>query len=303
MSKLNNVWVVAESISAISELSSAALRFGENTALVYAGERSSAKNVSKAYHLENVSETSFAAYLPALARFLSENAPNLILIEATNNGRLLSAMIAASVKTSALTDVSELYVAEDGSVMSKRMVYGGAAFKTEKSSCATAVACVGASVFEADVDKPATEIIPLSLDAVTGIRAVGKHEKQVVSVNLSAAKKIVCVGRGVGDAEGVEKVRDFAAKIDAELGCTRPVAEDDLMPHECYVGVSGVMLKPDVYVGVGVSGQVQHMVGVNQASTIIAVNKDKNAPIFKQCDYGIVGDYSEVLPKLLEQLQ
>ena len=94
-----------------------------------------------------------------------------------------------------------------------------------------------------------------------------------------------------------------ALKVGAELGCSRPLAENvGWLPRNLYIGVSGLQLAPKAYIALGISGQMQHMVGVQGADTIIAVNKDQNAPIFKQCDYGIVGDIYKVLPALIEAL-
>ena len=101
----------------------------------------------------------------------------------------------------------------------------------------------------------------------------------------------------------MQLARDLAAKIDAEVGCTRPLTEAvNWMPRETYIGVSGLMLSPEVYVGIGVSGQMQHMVGVNTAKTVIAINKDQHAPIFEQADYGLVGDLKAVLPDIIAKL-
>ena len=132
---------------------------------------------------------------------------------------------------------------------------------------------------------------------------VERREKQGETVNLSAAKRAVGIGRGLAKQEDLEMVYAFAAKLGAEVGCSRPIAQgENWMAISRYIGVSGVMLKPDIYVALGISGQVQHTVGVRDAKIIIAVNKDKNAPIFKQCDYGIVGDIYKVVPALTELL-
>ena len=97
--------------------------------------------------------------------------------------------------------------------------------------------------------------------------------------------------------------RDLAAKTGAELACTRPLTEGvDWFPREAYLGVSGQIIAPKVYFALGLSGQMQHMVGVAKAGTIIAVNKDKNAPVFKQCDLGFVGDLKTAIPTLVEAL-
>ncbi|HBR09149.1 MAG TPA: electron transfer flavoprotein subunit alpha, partial [Clostridiales bacterium] len=118
-------------------------------------------------------------------------------------------------------------------------------------------------------------------------------------VNLPAAKRVIGVGRGFSNEEDLELARDLAKAIGAEIGCTRPIAEESKwMPRETYIGVSGVMLKPELYFAIGLSGQVQHTVGINQSGTIIAINKDKEAPIFRYADYGIVGDLRKILPQL-----
>jgi electron transfer flavoprotein alpha subunit len=99
-------------------------------------------------------------------------------------------------------------------------------------------------------------------------------------------------------------LEEFTALIKAELGCSRPLAEGvNWLPRERYIGVSGAIIKPEVYFAIGISGQVQHMVGVNQAKVIIAINKDKTAPIFQQCDYGVIGDLYKILPALQERIK
>ncbi|MDR0500215.1 MAG: electron transfer flavoprotein subunit alpha/FixB family protein [Coriobacteriales bacterium] len=127
--------------------------------------------------------------------------------------------------------------------------------------------------------------------------------RKTESVNLAAAKRVIGVGRGFAAKEDLELAFNLASKLDAELACSRPITEsENWMARERYIGVSGVVVKPELYIALGISGQIQHMVGVNQAKTIIAINKDKNAPVFKQADYGIVGDIYEVLPVLTSAL-
>ena len=119
------------------------------------------------------------------------------------------------------------------------------------------------------------------------------------SVNLSSAKRIVAVGRGFKAEEDLGLAREFAAAIGAEVACSRPVAEGSgWMPKEVYVGVTGQHVAPAVYVAVGISGQLQHMVGAHDAGAIVVINNDAKAPVFSYADYGIVGDLYEVLPAL-----
>ena len=145
--------------------------------------------------------------------------------------------------------------------------------------------------------------LPASAEA-SGITLVERKPRQVESVNLAAARRVVSVGRGLEKQEDLALIEELARALEAEVGCTRPIAEGvNWMARERYIGVSGAMLKPDLFVAVGVSGQVQHMVGATGAKTIVAINKDKNAPVFKQADYGIVGDLYEVVPQLVESLK
>ena len=131
------------------------------------------------------------------------------------------------------------------------------------------------------------------------IKLVGRQEKQEEVVDLGSAKVVVCVGRGIQNKQNLGKAQEYAARIGGETACTRPIAEGEgWMAHSRYLGVSGAVVKPDVYIGLGVSGQVQHTVGMAESQFVVAVNKDKNAPLMKHCDLGLVADLEKVLPVL-----
>ena len=122
-------------------------------------------------------------------------------------------------------------------------------------------------------------------------------------MDLSKAKRVVGVGRGLAAQDDLKMVHELAAVLNAEVGCSRPIAEgENWMERERYIGVSGVLLKSDLYLTLGISGQIQHMVGANASQTIFAINKDKNAPISQYADYGIVGDAVKILPALTAAL-
>ncbi|EDQ9396117.1 FAD-binding protein [Salmonella enterica] len=127
--------------------------------------------------------------------------------------------------------------------------------------------------------------------------------RQSNRVDLDKARLVVSVGRGIGSKENIALAQALCQTIGAELACSRPVAENEKwMEHERYVGISNLMLKPELYLAIGISGQIQHMVGANGSQTICAINKDKNAPIFQYADYGIVGDAVKILPALIQAL-
>ena len=123
------------------------------------------------------------------------------------------------------------------------------------------------------------------------------------STPIALAGRVVCVGRGIGDKKNIELAEKLAYQTGAALGCSRPVAETlRYMPLNRYIGMSGQKFTGDLYIGVGVSGAGQHLKGIKTASTIVAINNNPNAQIFKNCDYGIVGDFKDILPLLIEEL-
>jgi len=241
-------------------------------------------------------------YARPIAALLAEEGAGAVLFGTDTQSRALAGAVAAHLKT-AVHNASGI-TAEAGGLRITRSVYGGLAQAEETLTGKVAVLVVGAGVLPAADVAPVTGTTrTLDGEATTGMKVIGKREKTTQAVNLGAAKKVVGVGRGFAAQADLELARALAAKLDAELACSRPMAEGvDWMPVERYLGVSGATIRPDVYVAVGISGQVQHMVGVNRAKTIVAINTDKNAPIFSHADYGIVGDLYQVLPALTAAL-
>src|SRR5256885_727468 len=131
-------------------------------------------------------------------------------------------------------------------------------------------------------------------------RCIGESAR---AVDLSAAELIVSVGRGIGEAGNIPVVEELAKALGAELAASRPICDAGWLPMERQVGSSGQTVSPKMYLAVGISGAIQHLVGMKGAKTIVAINKDANAPIFEVADYGIVGDLFQVVPALVEEIQ
>jgi electron transfer flavoprotein alpha subunit len=123
------------------------------------------------------------------------------------------------------------------------------------------------------------------------------------AVDLTTAEIIVSVGRGIKEKENIPIVEELAKALGAELAASRPICDAGWLPMERQVGSSGQTVAPKVYMAVGISGAIQHLVGMKGAKTIVAINKDANAPIFEVADYGIVGDLFEVVPALIEEVK
>jgi electron transfer flavoprotein alpha subunit len=123
------------------------------------------------------------------------------------------------------------------------------------------------------------------------------------AVDLTQAERIVAVGRGIKERERVALAEQLAAALQAELGASRPICDAGWLPMDRQVGSSGQTVAPKLYVALGISGAIQHLVGMKGARTIVAINKDPEAPIFEVADYGVVGDLFEIVPALLKELQ
>lgn len=247
-------------------------------------------------------DASLVSVLPAVLELIGAEKPSLVLCEQSPDGKLLAGMAAAALHTSPLCDVTKIDCAETG-VEAKHMVFGGSAFETQKTAL-PAVIVAAAGAFEDGEPAGAGRRGNLAIPKAPAAELVNiRCSTAAKPVNLSAAKRVIGVGRGLSSADNLPLVEKLAAALGAEIGCTRPAAEEEhWYPKERYIGVSGCMLKPNLYLALGISGQVQHMVGVNQAGTIFAVDKNEHAPIFQQADYCLVGDLNQILPRLAELL-
>jgi len=186
------------------------------------------------------------------------------------------------------------------------MLFGGLAVQTLLPVTRPQMATIPPRTFDPAAPQEGREGTIRELPAAppSPVTVVSRTAKVRESVDITEAKIVVCVGRGVEKKEDVELVRELARVLGGEVGCSRPVAEElHWLPEEVYLGISGKKVKPDLYVGVGISGQIQHVTGIRDSKVIFAINKDENAPIFEAADYGIVGDLYKVVPKLIQELK
>lgn len=304
------VWVFAEKSGLAVELLGQARRLGERVAAVVVGARSAAEDAlrwgaGRVFWLGEIPQGALLEDIsPALIRLVKEHRPRLVLIGASKRGRVIAGRLAARLDTSVVTDV--LAFSQEGeSLAARHLIFGGGAVRVEKPLSPTVVATTGAGVFEpAEPGTSEGEIIPVTWEGNGRAKLRERRVRAATAVNLQAAKKVVCPGRGVAKKEDLGLIEEVARLLGAEIGCTRPLAEGlDWLPRERYIGVSGAQIKPQLYLGVGVSGQVQHMIGMNGARVVAAINKDKNAPIFQNADYGVVGDLYQVLPAVIAALK
>lgn len=307
--KIKKVMVFSESVSAARSLCSGGNALADETLAVVLGNKEEAEGLlgyatevlwlgekAEGYMVED--------YVPAIARFIKERGPELVLIAGTIRGRCVAARLAVLTEAGVVSDAGAVSVSDDGMLLLKRKVYGGAAAATVKALSAVTIATVSGGVFEACAPETPGKLTVVEVEPERrGVECISISKKQEENVDITVAKRVVGVGRGVGTQENLVPIRELAVKLGAEMACTRPIAEEEhWMSRGRYVGVSGATIKPCFYLACGISGQVQHMAGVNGAKVIIAINKDGKAPIFRNCDYGIVGDLNKIVPELMKQL-
>jgi electron transfer flavoprotein alpha subunit len=241
-------------------------------------------------------------FAEAIYTQVSQSQGSVLLVGGTLRGKSVAAYVAAKLNAGMTTDATALKI-EGGKLLATRVLYAGLAVCEEEVTL-PAVATIRARTFLAPAAAAAAgtvETVTVEGDSritVTAVTATG-----AAGVDITAANKLVAVGRGFRKKEDLKLAEDLDVVLKAELACTRGVAEDDhWLPIERYIGISGQTVKPDLYLAVGLSGQVQHMVGCRESKVIVAINNDERAPIFEAADYGIVGDLYEVLPLLTAAL-
>ena len=297
---MSDVWILAHDPAAGNALARSARALADRVFAVSIGA-----GVLPAADLTLVIETDGAAvlaetYAKPVADVLRSRGAKLVVLDAGAQSRLLAGQVAAHLGVS---PVSAVEITPGEPLVVARMVFGGLAMATEQITSEVAVLVVGPGTLPASQEPGAGGAEIITVEPSPGATLLETRAKGGQTVDLAAAKRVVGVGRGFASAEDLELARALAAKLGAEMACSRPIAEGvNWMPTERYLGVSGATIKPDLYLAIGISGQVQHLVGVSNAKVIVAVNKDKNAPIFDHADFGVVGDLYQVLPELAKSL-
>lgn len=245
------------------------------------------------------------AFAKALTALIEKYKPETLMIGATNNGRDLGPRVSCRIKTGLTADCTGIDIDEEtGNIAWTRPTFGGSLMATimcpehrpQMGTVRPGVFKKGAydaartgEIIKEDITVEPEEIRTKLLERVNEVAE---------AVNLEEAEIIVSGGRGVGSAEGFKKLEELAEVLGATVGCSRAVVDAGWMPHAHQVGQSGKTVAPKLYFAIGISGAIQHVAGMSGSDTIVAVNKDADAPIFDVADYGIVGNLNEVVPAL-----
>jgi electron transfer flavoprotein alpha subunit len=241
-----------------------------------------------------------------IVRLANEQRPEIILLGSTFMGRELAPLVAARLQTGLTAHCIDL-VLDDNQILEQRIpAYGGMISITcpEKRP---QMATVAKAVFPVpDLDEERVgEIVPLEVpgDVPGRVETLEVVVEKGEGVELESASIIVAAGVGVGSQEGWDEVAALATTLNAGLGATRPAVDEGWVEIAQMIGQSGKMVSPELYIGVGLSGELQHMVGISGAKLMVAINNDARAPVFEQVDIGIVDDCREFVPALVEKIR
>ncbi len=243
-------------------------------------------------------------YADALAQIVQASQATVVLIGSTKRGKELAGRLAQKLGCGAVTDAIGLET-QDGKITARRYALGGNTIASDAITSERQVIAVMPRTFEATPQPASGKTVRVDLKLRDPrVKIIERKPKPAATANIESAENLVVVGKGFGKQEDLAIAELFAQALRGEIGCTRALAADyHWLGEERIVGISGKKCKPRLMISVGVSGQIQHTVGVLGAKLIVAINKDKSAPIFKIADYGLVGDLYQVVPRLTEKLK
>jgi electron transfer flavoprotein alpha subunit len=249
------------------------------------------------------------AYSLALEQTVAALDPTLVLLPHTYQTRDFAPTLAARLNRPLVTDVTAVAQRGERRVFVRPMFQGKLTAEVAAEGPAPHIATIQIGAFRADQAARGSTQAPTRRLAVTldqsavRERPDAPYQEARQSVDLSQAERIVAVGRGIKGPENLPVAQNLAAALEAELAASRPICDAGWLPMERQVGSSGQTVAPKLYLALGISGAIQHLVGMKGSSTIAAINKDPDAPIFEVADYGIVGDLFEIVPALIEALK
>jgi electron transfer flavoprotein alpha subunit len=297
----------AQLLGAETKQEVSAVVFGQNIAAIAA--EVAAKKIKTVYLVENEWLKSYTAdgYTHAFRQVVEQLQPALVLMTHTYEVRDFAPKLAASLKRVLLGD-NVSYKIEGGSPVYTRQVFQGklAADVVPAGDTPHFVSFQIGSFRGDECESGQAEVksLTVNLDAdLIRQQPEDRFKEAKAAVDLTQAPLIVSVGRGIKEQNNIEIVRKLADALGAELAASRPICDNEWLPMDRQIGSSGQTVAPKLYLAVGISGAIQHLVGMKGSRTIVAINKDPEAPIFEIADYGIVGDLFEIVPALTAEAE
>jgi len=294
------------------ELLTAARALGEPSAVVIGAPGTAAAlkdqlaeyGAGKVYVAESddIAGYSVAPAAEALAAVVEQASPAAVLVSSSPEGKEIAARLAYKIGSGVLTDA--IGVDADGATQS---IFGGGITVQSKVSTGIPVVTVRPNSFAPEAAAGAAEEVPVSVTLSDAAKAAKITDRVVEEKGsrpqLSDASVVVSGGRGIGKAENFSIIEELADTLGAAVGASRAVVDAGWVGHQLQVGQTGVTVSPQLYIAVGISGAIQHRAGMQTSKTIVAINKDPEAPIFELADFGVVGDLFTVAPQLAGEIK
>jgi electron transfer flavoprotein alpha subunit len=246
------------------------------------------------------------AYTAALEQLIRSHNPKLVVFPHSYQVRDYAPKLAARFAKALVSDVVDVKNA-NGAILFVRQLFQGKLNADVRVNGEPAFVSIQAGAFRAaertDQTAQVEKFTPALDAAQIGSKPEAPFREAQRSVDLGAASVIVSVGRGIREKDNMPLVEELAKALGAELAASRPICDNGWLPMERQVGSSGQTVSPKMYLAVGISGAIQHLVGMKGSQTVVAINKDENAPIFETADYAVVGDLFEIVPALTEEIK
>jgi len=299
------------SLEAVSAAKSISEELGSTVEAIIIGNNIKEINTLGKYGVKNVTHImnkdlenySTSAYSKLLSQHAIDISADAIFISNSAMGKDLAPFVAVNLNAGISVDCTKLS-ASKGNIIATRPIYAGKAFIDVQLVSVKKVFTLRPNVFEIQpLSNDKTEIVIEQIDAVDLRSKVVEIVKSSEKLDVAEADIIVSGGRGLKDAENFSMIEELAEILGAATGASRAVVDAGWRPHSEQVGQTGKTVSPNLYIAVGISGAIQHLAGMSSSKYIVAINKDKDAPIFQVADYGIAGDAFEIVPTLIEELK
>jgi electron transfer flavoprotein alpha subunit len=259
-----------------------------------------AYGASKVLHANDASldQLDSQTYTDAIAEVAQKQGATVVILAHSSTGKSIAGRLSVKLNAGLISGANSLPVINGGQLMVKKPVFSGKAFaEIALTSSIKIISLMGNAVKPENLGSAAA-VETVAVTVAKSRIKIKSVKRQEGTVPLPEAEVVVSAGRGMKGPENWGIVEELATEMSATTACSRPVADSHWRPHHEHVGQTGIAIRPNLYIAIGISGAIQHLAGVNTSKVIVVINKDPEAPFFKAADYGVVGDLFEIVPRL-----